>query len=657
MTDFFSRVRNMSAGKPAAQTPDAAPPVNLEPERVAPAESRSSSPPAPDILGVTPLLRRMAALLAQPGPQGSIQGPFTAAIFGRPGAGKSFALERLLAEAAQLARDGGGARLVAARVDARLGTDAATAIAGAIHKALVQPGAGGRSYPLLAQEAAEADTNPEDAARKAQDRLIATRRQLDSERQTLQELSGKQTRVTDSLLYEAQGSRIDSFARANRAMLENRLRAFGFTGGDPVATFKDIVRDVGERGGITGRISAFVRSLWAFRGQMRLLVLAVLFALIAWGAGLAQETRETWLAPLKNMESLKSATAWIEANIGLLSMAKNAAFWAAIAALALNVFRAFRFLSPVWRGANFLREDIGARRRELENMVANQARRVEDMTSEVETLSAQAVAAEKRAQSANSQKVAAAVTSPFTNQQNGTSVRAEAFIATIAERASRDSSDAPQRILVAIDNLDDLPSPKAAEFAARTQSLLSAPCFAAVFTSDIERLRNAPELRHQLQRMIEAPLSLPNPADGFSKLVSAMLGRETSTAETPDSAALNEPMRPAEPELLEALAPLAGQSPRDVKRFVNLYRLARPGVENFAPLALALALQTGGTAQERDSIAAQLRDGAGEDALRADAGSRLETALQAAAAAQSGSVTVAQMRAAGAIASAWSMDI
>lgn len=653
MTDFFSRVRNMSTSKGATPAADSAPPVSLEPARVSPADHPSSGIGAPDILGVTPLLRRMAALLAQPGAQSSL----TAAIFGGPGAGKSFALDRLLAETSQLASQGGATRLVAARVDARLGADAASAIAGAIHKALLQPAPGARAYPALAQEAAQADTNPEDAARKAQDRLIATRRQLDSERQALQELSGKQTRIADNILYEAQGSRIESFARANRAMLENRLRAFGFTGGDPVATFKDIVRDVGERGGIIGRISAFIRALWAFRGQMRLIVLAILFALIAWGAGVAQETRETWLAPLKNMESLKAATAWIEANIGLLAMVKSAAFWAAIAALALNVFRAFRFLSPVWRGASFLREDIGARRRELENLVANQARRVEDMASEVETLAAQAAAVEKRAQSTASQQRPAAIASPFASQQDGVRARAETFIAAIAERVSRNSADAPQRIVVAIDNIDDLPSPQAAEFAARAQSLLSAPCFAAVFTSDIERLRNAPELRHQLQRMIEAPLSLPNPGEGFSKLIASMLGRETSATDTPDSIALDEPMRPAEPELLEALAPLAGRSPRDVKRFVNLYRLARPGVESFAPLALALALQTGGSAQERDSIAAQLRDGSGEDALRAENGSRLDTALKAAGTAQSGPVTVAQMRAAGAIAAVWSMDI
>jgi len=457
-------------------------------------------------------------------------------------------------------------------------------------------------------------------------------------------------------MYEAQGSRIDSFARANRAMLENRLRSFGFAGGDPVATFKDIVRDVGERGGITGRISAFIRALWAFRGQMRLIALAIFFALVSWGAGLAQDMREVWLAPLKSMESLKTVTAWIEANIGLLALVKNAAFWAAIAALLFNLFRAFRFLSPVWRGASLQREDIGTRRRELENLLANQTRRVDDLASEVETLANQAAGAEKRAQAMAGQQRPVAIASPFVPTQDGARGRAENFVAAVAERMRANSSDAPQRIIVAIDNLDDLPSAQAAEFAARAQSLLSAPGFSSVLTSDIERLRNAPELRHQLQRMIEAPLSLPSPAAGFGKLVSAILGRHDSFEEDLAEAALDQPMRPAEPELLEALAPFAGKSPRDVKRFITLYRLARPGVESFAPLALALALQTGGTTQERDAVAAQLRDGAGEETLRADPDSRLDHALHAASIAQSGPVTVAQMRAAGAIAAVWSMD-
>lgn len=157
--------------------------MRLEPVRVQPEPAASqggataTTAPAADVLGITSHLRRIAALLAAPGPQGSL----TAAILGGPGSGKSYALDWLMAEVAQRSSDG-AARIVAARVDARLGGDAAASIAGAIHKALLQPAPGARAYPALAQEAADANTSPEDAARKAHERLTATRRQLDAER-------------------------------------------------------------------------------------------------------------------------------------------------------------------------------------------------------------------------------------------------------------------------------------------------------------------------------------------------------------------------------------------------------------------------------------------------------------------------------------------
>lgn len=667
MTDFFSRVRNISGGRPASHTDTPslplAPPVSLDS-----AESPARTPSAEvsagggglhdDFLGVTPYISRLADWLTLK----TSHGPLTAGIFGGPGSGKTFALDRLLAGIARLSATPGQTRyvnrIITARVDARLGGEAATRIASAIHAALLQSAAGGRNYAALAQEAAENITDPAEASSKAHERLTAARRQLDAERQALLDITGKQNRVVETILYEAQGSRVDSFARANRSMIENRLRSFGFLSGDPVATYKDLVREIGERGGVTGRIGAFFRALWAFRGQMRLIILAIFFALIAWGAGLAQETREVWLAPLRGMDSLKSVTAWIEANIGLLGLIRQASIWAAIAALAFNVFRAFRFLSPIWRGAGFMRDDIETRKRELDALVANQTRRVDDMTKETETLAAQSSAAEKRAQSSVGKSLLAARLSPFSSDPTGVSSRAEGFLATLAEHAGKANPEAPQRIIVAIDNIEDLPGQEALTFANRAQSLLTAPCYGLIFTGDPARLQHASGLLEQLQRVIQTPLMLPSPAQGYRAVVAAMLGRKTE--ESPSNppaanAALDTPLNDHEADLLEALAPLAGHSPRDIKRFVTLYRLARPDVENFAPLALAMALQTGGSAQELASIASQLTTRGEDVEISGESSPRLEAAVQATSSAQAGPIRIGQLRAAQAVTAIWSM--
>ncbi|HET6374775.1 MAG TPA: hypothetical protein VFF88_01885, partial [Methylocella sp.] len=114
----------------------------------------------------------------------------------------------------------------------------------------------------------------------------------------------------------------------------------------------------------------------------------------------------------------------------------------------------------------------------------------------------------------------------------------------------------------------------------------------------------------QLGRWIQIPvqtgaLSSRAGAEGF---IRALL---EGTADEPDkaavtgaaAAALEEPLPAEEARLLAGLAPLAGVCGRDLKRFVNLYRLLRaasPG-QNGA-LALMLALEAGGTAGEREAV-------------------------------------------------------
>ena len=112
--------------------------------------------------------------------------------------------------------------------------------------------------------------DPHVAAREANERLSEARRRLDAERQALHDLDGRRAKLADTVLFELAGTHVNTYARVNRSRIEARLRAFGFTQGDPLDTYRDLVRNVAETGGASGRIATFFKALWAYRGQTRL---------------------------------------------------------------------------------------------------------------------------------------------------------------------------------------------------------------------------------------------------------------------------------------------------------------------------------------------------------------------------------------------------
>ena len=138
------------------------------------------------------------------------------------------------------------------------------------------------SYGALAHEAAQAVRDPHVAAREAAERVSEARHRLHAERQILHDLDGRRAKLAETVLYETAGSQVDAYARVNRSKIEARLRSFGFTQPDPLDAYRDLVRDVAEAGQ-AGRFSVFLRALWAYRGQTKLLVAAVILFLAAWG--------------------------------------------------------------------------------------------------------------------------------------------------------------------------------------------------------------------------------------------------------------------------------------------------------------------------------------------------------------------------------------
>ena len=129
---------------------------------------------------------------------------------------------------------------------------------------------------------------------------------------------------------------------------------------------------------------------------------------------------------------------------------------------------------------------------------------------------------------------------------------------------------------------------------------------------------------------------------------------QPAAANTKLSAALVEPLSGAETTLLAALAPLAADSPRDAKRFLNAYRLARCSSSPRPVMALMQAV-----AFADDDAQAAMRDrlakGPGE--LGEVSGPpELVGAVRAARAANNGSISVEDARAASEIARRYALQ-
>ena len=342
-------------------------------------------------------------------------------------------------------------------------------------------------------------------------------------------------------------------------------------------------------------------------------------------------------------------TAWAQNHAGWLAPISHAAYGLAFVAILVDIVRAIRFLQPVLKGAALLSGEIDERRRDLDGLVAHQTRRVDHLASEAEAAVRTAENAERRVEARRASGLLEPALSP--DGEFGTAVSpleaAEAFFAGLSDAMTKDapSSDAPplvadsssravasrpgvpeqtpapDRIVVAIDELDRLPSAKAAAYLEAAHRLLARPNFvvlAAVERSHIltgfsetdpalaaTRLDRCVQLSYDL----DADAAMPQPASAA----------DGSNAGPDRRAGIDLPWQSFETPLVNALGVFAGPNPRSTKRFVNSYRVARadPRLSNATPaelaaLACALALDRSGAAAElggyRDAAAAS--DGA-----------------------------------------------
>lgn len=607
-----------------------------------------------DALGIEPTLQPLAELAAHR----DSETPFTIGLLGPSGSGKSFALDKLLAKITILSASNRSpflGQIFGVHIDAgSVEGDPEVALASEVYEKLAAV------YPELVHEAAHAVRDPHVVAREAAERLDDGRRRLDAERQSLEEIESRRARLRETVLFDSAGSQVDTYARANRAKIESRLDSFGLSG-DAIANYKSLVRDLADSGGPVGRVPVALRAFWAFKGQGRLLAAAAILFLASIAFNITLANQSVWLGWLRQRGTALTSTAhWLEAHAHWLHFAASVAFLGALLALAINIGRGLRFLGPLFRGIGLLESDVKNRRQALDALYAHQMRRVDSLEADVEQAARRAAAAERRA-SSSTQHDLQAEPSPF--QGNTLKTQAERFFSALSNSLkggakASSAAPAPNRIIIAIDNVD---SPgKGRAFAEAANRILSRPGFVTLLAADATRLA----AEGPVERLIHIPFHVgaAAPTD-YAAFIDHLVGRGASSvgssgSNPPSSASapLDWSIAANEGALLTAVAPLAGASPRAIKRLVNVYRVARSQApQNKGALAFMLALDSGGAEEEIAAVRSTLEQNQADAAFDIPGSSLRIGAALAAARSEDGSINVGAARRAAAIASIFSL--
>ena len=639
----------------APRTPaqSAAPPVSIAPPPpVAPSRAEpiflGDSADGADLLNAGQIVQPLAHLCVTP----QVQTPFLAAILGPSGAGKTFALRRLAQTIEQLSASATASgqalqRVVMARVDASIGAEAPVAIASAAYAALDrQPG---MDYSGLLDDLRHAGGDPHRAASAASDRHDDLVRKLEAERTQRDEVEAKRARLADTLAFDTPGSRIDVFARAHRGTIEAQLRRFGLAGADADSSYRNLARDVSTLGA-GARVGVVIRSIWAYGSQARLLLWGIVaFALAFVLRFLHGQTATDAIE--HGSDSLKPAGDWVAAHGDWFDRAAQILFILGALAIALNLWRALGFSNLLLRGGRLLTSEVRDRRNDLDSRAARLNQRVAALTAESDAAAKRAEAASQRAGGIASMR---APGPEFLESNHAPSGAAREFLAALGARVGQPAAAGPalDRLIVVVDNLDALSPAAAISWIDAAQGVIGPGCI-GLLAFDPGRLMGAlggaREARRRLGKWLQVTVNLPARKDADGEIVVArLLSAGAPPAPAPDSsavaAALMEPLSSAETTLLAALAPLAAHSPRDAKRFLNAYRLARC---SNSPRPVTALMQAVAFADD-DAQAAMLErlaDGSGE-LTEIKGPPALAEAVKAARVANNGPISIEEARAA-----------
>ena len=545
-----------------------------------------------------------------------------------------------------------------ARVDASTGVEAPVAIASGAYAALDRE-PGGVDYSGLLDEIGHAGGDPHRVARVASDRHDDLVRKLEAERSQRDDIEAKRARLADTLAFDTPGSRIDVFARARRGTIEAQLRRFGLAGPDSDSSYRHLARDISTLGA-GARAAVVIQSIWAYGSQARLLLWAIVAFVLAFVLRFLHG--ETATSAIEHgSDSLKPAGDWVAAHGDWFDRAAQILFILGALALALNLWRALQFSNLLLRGGRLLTHEVRERRQDLDARVTRLNQRVAALTAEAEAAAKRAEAASERTGGKTS------VRGPgpeFLESSHAPSAAAREFLAALGARIGRPAAagPAPDRLIVVVDNLDALPADAAVSWIEAAQSVIG-PGSIGLLAFDPGRLAGTlggpREARRRLGKWLQITVNLPARKDADGEfMVARLLSPAEQPAPAPDSAiaaALAEPLSSTETTLLAALAPLAAHSPRDAKRFLNAYRLARCSNSPRPVMALMQAAafaDDNAQAALRDRLtyaSGELTDVSGPPALIA--------AIRAVRGANNGSISIEDARAAAEIADRYALPL
>jgi ABC-type Na+ transport system ATPase subunit NatA len=634
------------------QASSAAPPVSITPPPLAaPVRAEpiflGDSAEGADLLNAGQIVQPLAHLCVT----AQVQTPFLAGILGPSGAGKTFALRRLAQTIEQLsassATAGGQAlpRVALARVDASIGVEAPVAIASAAY-AVLDHASGGVDYSGLLDDLRHAGGDPHRAASAASDRHDDLVRKLEGERTQRDEVEAKRARLADALAFDTPGSRLDVFARAHRGTIEAQLRRFGLAGADADSSYRNLARDVSTIGA-GGRIGVVIRSIWAYGSQARLILWGVFAFVLAFVLRFLHGQTATD-AIEQGSDSLKPAGDWVASHGEWFDRAAQILFILGALAIALNLWRALKFSNLLLRGARLLTQETRERRQNLEARAARLNQRVAALTAEADAAAKRAEAASERAGGVTSMR------SPgpeFLESSHAPSGAAREFLAALGAKVGHPGAagPAPDRLIVVVDNLDALSPAEAVRWIDAAQGVIG-PGSIGLLAFDPSRLAaalgNPIEARRRLGKWLQVTVNLPARKDADGELVVArLLSAGEHPTPAPDAAVaakLVEPLSATETTLLAALAPLAAHSPRDAKRFLNAYRLARCSNSPRPVMALMQAVAFAGD-DAQTAMLERLAYGSGE---LSDINSppTLVAAVRAVRAANNGTISIEDAR-------------
>jgi hypothetical protein len=252
----------------------------------------------------------------------------------------------------------------------------------------------------------------------------------------------------------------------------------------------------------------------------------------------------------------------------------------------------------------------------------------------------------------------------FLEASQAPSGAAREFLTALGARVghSAGAGPAPDRLIVVVDNLDALSPAAAISWIDAAQGVIGAGSI-GLLAFDPGRLSAAlggpREARRRLGKWLQVTVNLPARKDADGELVVArLLSAGAQSTPAPDAAiaaALVEPLSATETALLAALAPLAAHSPRDAKRFLNAYRLARC---SNSPRPVTALMQAVAFADDdaQTAMLERLADGSGE-LTEISGPPALVEAIKAARVANKGPISIEEARAAAEIALRYALPV